>query len=52
MTLKLYLSLGMVLTKIHRAYSFDQATYILPHIEECTERRANAKSDVYTAFIK
>ena len=52
MTLKLYLSLGMTLTKIHRAYSFEQTAYILPHIQECTTRRANAKSDVFVAFIK
>lgn len=42
--LLLYLSLGMRLTKIHSALSFDQSQWMKPCIDFNTERRKEAKS--------
>lgn len=42
--LKLYLSLGMILTKIHRAVEFKQKNFIAPFIEKCTIERQKANS--------
>ncbi len=40
--LKLYLSLGMKLTKIHRVVQFQQHNFITPFIEKCTIERQKA----------
>ena len=42
--LKLYLQLGMKLTKIRRVLQFRQKRFIAPFIEKCTEMRSNAKT--------
>lgn len=42
--LKLYLSLGMKLTKIHRVVEFTQRNFIAPFIDKCTEARQKATS--------
>ena len=43
--LQLYLSLGMRLTKIHRALKFNQTPWMEPYIEMNTELRKKANSD-------
>lgn len=43
--LRLYLSLGMVCTKIHRIMEFEQKRFIRPFILKCTDERKRAKSD-------
>lgn len=40
--LKLYLSLGMKLTKIHRVIQFKQKNFITPFIDKCTNERQKA----------
>ena len=40
--LKLYLDLGMELTKIHRILEFQQEAFIAPYIEMCTLARKNS----------
>jgi len=40
--LKLYLSLGMKLTKIHRVVEFKQKNFISPFINKCTSERQKA----------
>jgi len=42
--LKLYLQLGMKLTRIHRVLQFDQDSFIQPFIEKCTMARQNSKT--------
>jgi len=42
--LKLYLNLGMKLTKIHRVLCFHQKAFIAPFIKKCTKLRQNASS--------
>jgi hypothetical protein len=40
--LKLYLNLGMILTRVHRVLSFRQKSFIAPFIELCTKERQKA----------
>jgi len=42
--LKLYLDLGMRLTKVHRILKFQQKAFIAPFIAKCTEARQNSKT--------
>ena len=42
--LKLYLSLGLQLTHIHRVLQFNQKPFIAPFIEKCTIERQKAKT--------
>lgn len=42
--LKLYLKLGMKLTKIHRILQFEQKNFLTPFIEKCTEERRKSNS--------
>jgi hypothetical protein len=48
----LYLSLGMVLTKIHRILEFSQARIFAPYIEKTTDARQTAKSKFEMDFFK
>lgn len=42
--LKLYLELGMIITKIHRAVSFTQTPFLGQYIDHCTKRRAASRT--------
>jgi hypothetical protein len=50
--LKLYLKLGLVLTKIHRVQSFEQAPWLKKYIDFNTSKRAAATSDFEKDFFK
>ena len=50
--LQLYLSLGMKLTKIHRALQFRQSDWMKKYIDFDTEKRKNAASDFEKDFFK
>ena len=50
--LKLYLKLGMRVTKVHRVVCFDQKPWLKSYIDFNTEKRAQAKSDFEKAFFK
>ena len=51
-TLKLYISLGLKVTKIHRALSFTQASWMKPHIEKNTQMRTKASNEYEKDFYK
>ena len=50
--LQLYLSLGMKLTKIHRALEFKQSDWMKKYIDFETEKKMNAANDFEKYFFK
>jgi hypothetical protein len=50
--LQLYLSLGMILTNIHRSISFQQDTWLQYYINFNTDQRKKAKNDFEKDFFK
>ena len=50
--LKLYLQLGLKLTKVHKVMSFKQDAFLKPYVEFNTKQRALAKNDFEKDFFK
>jgi hypothetical protein len=50
--LKLYVSLGMIVTKVHRVLSFSQKAWMKPYIDFNTLKRRNAKNDFEKELFK
>lgn len=51
-TLQQYMKQGWVVTKVHRAVSFTQRTWMKPYIEYCIDKRAASKTDFHKDFWK